>query len=106
MRNYRQLLGKPEYLVSPGTDSDTQNDEPVRTMGSNKLFPQGHIQVLHCHLHTIYIQPHSMYHLYWIIFTVKLYYYGPEDGHFLIYSSLYFFPHLNVIGPEDISCQK
>lgn len=30
-----------------------------------------------------------MYHLYWIIFMVRLYYCCPEDGHFMIYSILF-----------------
>lgn len=47
-----------------------------------------------------------MYHLYWIIFMVKLYYYCPEDGHFMIYSILYFFSHLNITDPEDSLGQK
>lgn len=89
IRNYRQPPGKPEYLVSPGPIQTLRISQLGRWVPIN-FFPQGHIQVLHCHLHTIYICLHGMYHLYWIIFTVKLYYCCPEDGHFMnLFHSLF-----------------
>lgn len=74
-----------------------ENDKQIRRMGCNKLSPQGHTQVLNCYLHTIYLCLHGTDHFDWIIFIVKLYYYCPEDGHFVIYSLLYFFSCLIVI---------
>lgn len=77
-----------------------------RTLGSIKLSSSGHIQALHGHLHRICICLYSTDHIYWIIFIVKLYYYCPADGHFMIYSLPYFFPPLNIIDPEGVLNQK